>query len=305
MSKLLGLNGFRVLVAVCVGALLTMTWASAAAAHDPIFLTDEQTTPDTGPYLPDGSISWALYGTVLSDGDTRGFEFDLRDGDELLAQITIPKIEPEISLTDDELFTLAITRPDGTIIDLAPEYREIFDEPFSRTSYVILNEVREPAQAGRYTAVVTGNAPARFSVAIGIEETFFTPAERTVDRPTSFPEIGRPLGIWYSTPPGEEPNTEALAAGEAQVDLDMIEEAMEDGGATAPDGALDPAEATSGDDTDADTGADAETDTNQQALTDDSTDDDGSSTGWVAPVVVALIAIIGAGLFLVRGRVAP
>ena len=67
-----------VLVAVC-GVVVTVA-IGPAAAHDPIFLTDEQTTPDAGPYLPDGAISWALYGSVAEAGDTRGFEFDLRAG---------------------------------------------------------------------------------------------------------------------------------------------------------------------------------------------------------------------------------
>jgi hypothetical protein len=36
--------------------------ASPAAAHDPIILTDEQVDAAGGPRLPDGTISFALYG---------------------------------------------------------------------------------------------------------------------------------------------------------------------------------------------------------------------------------------------------
>lgn len=42
-------------------------------AHDPLFLTSEQSTSDTGPYLPDGTISFAFYGEFLVEGETRSF----------------------------------------------------------------------------------------------------------------------------------------------------------------------------------------------------------------------------------------
>lgn len=270
----------RLVAAVFGALLLVVVLAPAASAHDPIFITEDQKTPDTGPYMPDGSISWALYGSVLESGDTRGFEFDLRAGDELLVSMLIPNISPEVDLSEDELFTVAVTRPDGSIIEMGPETREVFDEPFSKTSYVTLNEVSEPGQAGRYTGIVTGNAPARFSVAIGITEIFFTETERSGDRPSSFQEISQPLGIWYSTPPGEEPDLEALNEGEAEIDLDMVEEAMETGEAEAPQGALDGS----------DVGENAADDV------------DGSETAWIAPAVIAVIVVLGAGLFLLRGR---
>ena len=111
-----------------------------ASAHDPIFVQAEQTTPDVGPYMPDGAISWALYGSVLGPGDTRGFEFDLRDGEELYISLLIPNLEPELSLTDDqELPVLELEAPDGTTRTLTNDMREPFDEPFSATSYVTLN----------------------------------------------------------------------------------------------------------------------------------------------------------------------
>jgi len=210
------------LVAVC-GVLVTVA-IGPAAAHDPIFLTDEQTTPDAGPYLPDGAISWALYGSVAEEGDTRGFEFDLRAGEELFVSLLIPNLEPELSLADDELPILEITRPDGTVLRADPIPGAIYDEPFSNTSYVTLHESREPAQAGRYRAVVTVRAPARFTVAVGEREEFGTPAERTVDRPEGFMAIGPPLNAWYTTPPGEEPVVSDDAA--VTVDAEAAEEAL-------------------------------------------------------------------------------
>ncbi|NBN89210.1 MAG: hypothetical protein EBV24_02670 [Actinobacteria bacterium] len=51
---------------VSIGFLLA---ADVARAHDPIILTDEQTTPDSGPFLPDGTISFALYGAFDAAGE--------------------------------------------------------------------------------------------------------------------------------------------------------------------------------------------------------------------------------------------
>lgn len=286
----------RTAVAVFGALMVTLAIAPAAGAHDPIFVTADQTTPDTGPYMPDGSISWALYGSVVEPGDTRGFEFDLRDGDELVVSMLIPNLSPEVDLADDELPTMVLTTPDGSTIDVVPTTRDVFDEPFSKTSYVTLADVRQPGLAGRYTGLLTGNAPARFSVAIGVREIFFTDTERSGDRPSNFAEISQPLSVWYSTLPGEEPDLEDLEEGEAEIDLDMIEEAMESGEAEAPDGVLDGASQPP-----AETAIESPA---EAAIEPVSEGDDGASTTWIAPVIVALIAALGAGVFFLRGRAA-
>jgi hypothetical protein len=304
---------------------------ATAMAHDPIFVSDDQTTPDNGPFMPDGSISWALYGQVLSEGDTRGFEFDLREGDEVFVSLLIPNISPEVELTDDELPIIELESPDGSLVRITPVIREVFDEPFSQTSYVTLAEHREPAQPGRYRGVIIGNAPARFSVAIGETEIFFTETERSGDRPTNFAEITEPLTAWYTTPPGGEQDLTALEEGEAQIDLEMIEEAMESGEAQAPDDAIeaavddaedamDDAEAAMADEQDALDAAEDSLEAAEAELEDaaesleeaaDSASesasataavsDDGGGTTWVAPVVIAGMAAVGAG-YAIRRR---
>jgi len=315
----------RLVVAVGVIAMTLLALIAPAAAHDPIFLSDDQTTPDTGPFMPDGTISWALYGQVLGDGDTRGFEFDLRDGDELFVGLLIPNLEPETALADGDLPVMTIERPDGSSFEVTANQREIFDEPFTKTSYVNLVEVREPAIAGRYRGVVTGPVASRFSVAIGETELFFTETSRAGERPTSFIEIGPPLQAWYTTPPGGEPSGE-LADGEAEVDLDLLDEAMESGAGALAEGvdedvamaetedeAMAADEAMVEDDAvaeapeaDASTEAPADDASDDAAVDEvavaasDSDGDGGSSATWVAPVV---IAVLGAGLALfLRGR---
>lgn len=288
----------RRIVAIGIIASLLLLLASPASAHDPIFVTDDQTSPDTGPFMPDGSISWALYGTVLEEGDTRGFEFDLRDGDELYISLLVPNIEPEISLSDEVLPIVELEAPDGTTTTIVPEVREVFDEPFSGTSYITLAELREPGQAGRYRGLLIGNGPSRFTVAIGEEELFFTETERTGDRPSSFQEIGPLLNAWYTTPAGEEP-VETEGEEDIEIDTEMIEEAMEDGEAEVPESAFENGDepVAESDEATVEEGSATEA---EEASDDTSSDDDGSN-GWVAPTVLALAGLIG-GLWFLRSR---
>ena len=268
------------LAAVIAGIMLTL--AVPAAAHDPIFLTADQMTPDTGPYLPDGAISWAIYGTFPTAGETRGFEFDLRDGDELFASLLIPNLEPETSLSDTELPYAELTLPSGEVRTLEAEIREVFDEPFSSTSYVTLVEVKEPAVAGRHTVLVHSRGPARFVVAVGEREEFFTPAERTVDRPSSFMGIADPLNAWYQTPPGSAAETVTDdIVDDVEIDVGAIEEELE-AIAEAASTTTTVAEAAP-----ASVAADG---------------DDGSGLTWVLPVVIVVAAAASGGIWLARRR---
>jgi hypothetical protein len=265
---------------VAITAALTLSLAAPVAAHDPIFLTDEQATPDAGPYLPDGAISWAIYGTFPANGETRGFEFDLRAGDDLYASLLIPNLEPEISLPDAGLPYVELTLPNGEVRTLEAEIREVFDEQFSQTSYVTLVELKEPAVAGRHTVVVHSRGPARFVVAVGEREVFFTPAERTVDRPSDFFGIAGPLNAWYQTPPAADaPAAEAAdtPADEVEIDVEALETELE---ALAQEAA----------------------DEEEAAGEADGEPDGGSGLTWVLPVAIVVVAGAGVGIWLARRR---
>lgn len=299
----------KIVVAVLCAAGMIALLASPARAHDPIFITADQTTPDTGPYMPDGSISWALYGSVLFDGDTRGFEFDLREGEDLIVSLLIPNLSPELELADAELPVLDLELPDGNTMQIVPNMREIFDEPFSNTSYVTLAELSEPGLAGRYRGIITGGAAARFSVAIGINEIFFTETERSGDRPSNFMEISEPLGIWYSTLPGEEPSAGGLADGEAEIQMDLIDEAMGSGVAQAPEEALaDSPEEDSAEEDSAEESSGAQDEVAGAAAEElattsgTSTEESGSGLTWIAPVAIGVLALAGAAAFARRSR---
>lgn len=266
--------------------------AGPAAAHDPIFLGPDQSTPETGPYLPDGTISFALYGSLLRPGDTRGLEFDLRDGDDLYLSMLIPDLEPEIGLAEPDLPVMTLITPDGSERSIAPEVREPFADPFSGTNYVTLYETVEPAAGGRHQLVVSGQAPTRFVVAVGTREEFFTPTERSGDRPTSFPGIAEPLNEWYTTPADGSAPVDADGGDEVDVDVEMIDEALEE---------LDEQEAAD-ESADSDSGAESVTaaTAGDEAAAPAGDDDGGGSTTWIAPVALLAVALAAGGLLLRR-----
>ena len=200
-------------------------WASVSHAHDPLFLLPDQETPSQGPLLPDGTISFALYGEFLAEGETRGFQANFKDDDLFQLELLIPALDPEQSLQQDQLPFLRLTLPDGSEQTLYPNIRTRFDEPFTNTSYFTLIQERGIAQGGVYDVMIVSRAPARFTTAIGIKEQFGTPVQRAGERPSSFTETSDRLGEWYdnsnSNPLRESdsgnsiaPDAETLAAPE-------------------------------------------------------------------------------------------
>ena len=185
--------------------------ASVASAHDPIILTATQTTPDEGPLLPDGTISFALYGTLLSAGETRGFRVNFKDGDSLYLSLLIPDLPPENELDVATLPFIELTDPTNETIRLSPTERVAFAEPFTGTNYVRLLELTTLAMGGTYSVVITGAAPARFTVAVGKKEVFGTPVENVPNR-----DVGiNGVMSWYGNSPVAEPSTEPATAASA------------------------------------------------------------------------------------------
>ena len=189
---------FLSLISLVVSFVFLVTlWASVSHAHDPLFLLPDQETPSQGPLLPDGTISFALYGEFLTEGETRGFQANFEDGDLLQLELLIPALDPEQLLQQDQLPFIRLTTPDGSEQTLYPSIRTRFDEPFTNTSYFTLIRERGTAQGGIYDVVIVSRAPARFTTAIGIKEQFGTPVQRAGERPSSFAETSDRLGEWY------------------------------------------------------------------------------------------------------------
>ena len=169
-------------------------------AHDPLFLTAEQSTPERGPYLPDGTISFALYGEFTEVGGTRGFQAMFQEGDYFQLELLIPARAPEENLAENQLPYLLVVNPDGTEEALYPSIRSRFDEPFTNTSYYTFIKEQGTASEGVYDITVVSRHAARFTVAIGFQEQFGTTVERAGDRSSAFGETRDRLEEWYSEP---------------------------------------------------------------------------------------------------------
>ena len=178
------------IAAVMLGSLP----ASIASAHDPIILTSDQRTPIDGPLLVDGTISFALYGSLEAADDTRGFRVNFNAGDPLYISILIPDLAPENTLDDVSLPFVNVEDPNGTTVKLAITQKVPFPEPYTGTNYVRLTEFRGTAIGGIYSITVTGNSPARFTVSVGEKEMFGSPVENIPNRDLGVAGVM----TWYS-----------------------------------------------------------------------------------------------------------
>ena len=186
----------RTAAAAVTGASALVLLAGPAAAHDPIFVDDDTPAADS-PRIVDGSISFATYGVIDEPGGSAHLRLDHADGDELVVELLVPDQPPEGELDDFSHLTVEITDPEGEARTLrADEVLGTFDEPFTRTSYLRLLELAEPAAAaGTYAIAVTSEIPTRFTLATGRTEQFGTPVEGYERQPLAA------LDTWYSTPP--------------------------------------------------------------------------------------------------------
>ena len=269
---------FLSLISFVVSFVFLVTlWASVSHAHDPLFLLPDQETPSQGPLLPDGTISFALYGEFLTEGETRGFQANFEDGDLLQLELLIPALDPEQSLQQDQLPFIRLTTPDGSEQTLYPSIRTRFDEPFTNTSYFTLIRERGTAQGGVYDVVIVSRAPARFTTAIGIKEQFGTPVQRAGERPSSFAETSDRLGEWYdnsnSDPLRESDDENSVAPNTETLEGSAPETTVEEPGIPSEDLGTQPA-------------------TPEQGVEDLETGDESSTnqTLWLL-VIIAIVAI--------------
>jgi len=189
--------------------LAVLAWAAPAGAHQPVFVdsTTVGAQPAT-PTLDDGTVSFAVYGTLDRPDATAEVDARYRAGDPLTAELLVPDLTPEHDLPTDELPHVVITAPDGTTTELRTTIREPFAEPITATNYLRLGRVSSTAAEGTYRFIVTGPAPSRFTLAIGTQEVPGTVTGYTA------PPAGA-LEAWYATPPpdaatlGLEPSTTA------------------------------------------------------------------------------------------------
>jgi hypothetical protein len=176
-------------IAMVIGLFAVLVSARVAAAHTPIFVERDITTPEQAWPVGDYQISWAFYARLAPANAPQYYAIEGRAGDRLTANLEVPKIaglenfRPALAVIGPGLPVFDAQRglivPEGyggmLVNDSGATPRAQFDEPFSQTSYYRgpQLDVQLP-QTGRYYVVVqdeTGGT-GKYTLAIGTREVF-------------------------------------------------------------------------------------------------------------------------------------
>lgn len=183
-------------VAALVTALAVLAaGATAGAAREPVFV-DDRTPPGAAPVLEDGTVSFAVYGTVRGPERQASVQARFRAGDPLAVGLAVPDLAPENARPAEDLPRVAIVSPSGTTTELVADRRVAVVDPSTGTRSLLIAAQRSTAEAGVYALTVTARRPARFTLVIGEREVPGTVSGGTPPAPGA-------LEAWSSTPPPE------------------------------------------------------------------------------------------------------
>jgi hypothetical protein len=157
-------------VAAALVLALSIIPAGAATAHQPVFLLPTDTTPNAGPLLVDGTVSFAIRASFTKSGQKQAFRAALKEGDSLEIQYLIVDKKPENTLKNTMLPQLVVTSPTGKKLTIKFNERTKFYEPYGRTNYLYLARYSAPAETGIYQFVATSRARAAITIAVGDRE---------------------------------------------------------------------------------------------------------------------------------------
>jgi len=157
-------------VAAALVLALSIIPAGAATAHQPVFLLPTDTTPNAGPLLVDGTVSFAIRASFTKSGQKQAFRAALKEGDSLEVQYLIIDKKPESTMRSTLLPQLVITSPTGKKLTMKFTERTKYFEKYSRTTYLYLGRYSAPAEAGIYQFVATSRARAAITIAVGDKE---------------------------------------------------------------------------------------------------------------------------------------
>lgn len=157
----------RALIVLAVALAVLMASSSPAQAHQPVRLTAANPTPDRGPLLVDGTVSFAVSANVRGR-DTRGFRFGLRDGQRLEVQLLIVDKAPGNAISTASLPEIVITDPTGRRTILTPDERTPFLEPYSGTKYLYLARLSDTGVGGTYGVLVRSRSSQPVDAVVGV-----------------------------------------------------------------------------------------------------------------------------------------
>jgi hypothetical protein len=159
-----------------VGLLLAFVFVGTnltpSSAHQPVLLTNINSTADKGPILVDGTISFAIRANFTKANQTQGFRASLKAGELLNFEYLIVDRAPENKLANNKLPVATITDPAGKKTVIKFTERSNFYEPYGRTNYLYLARFSQTAVDGIYKFTLQSKAKAAITVAVGSKEIF-------------------------------------------------------------------------------------------------------------------------------------
>jgi len=139
-------------------------------AHQPVTITADHTSPNAGPILVDGTISFALRISFTKSNQQRGFRVVLKKDELLNFEYLIIDKAPENKLATGKLPVVSITSPDGKKRVVKFTERSKFYEPYGRTNYLFLSRFSERAMEGIYEFAIKSKGKADITVSTGSKE---------------------------------------------------------------------------------------------------------------------------------------
>ena len=183
--------------------------AGSANALQPVFLLPTDTTPNAGPLLVDGTVSFAIRASFTKSGQKQAFRAALKEGDSLEIQYLIVDKKPENTLKNTMLPQLVVTSPSGKKLTMKLNERTKFYEPYGRTNYLYLARYSAPAEAGIYQFVATSRAKAAITLAVGEKEIQGEVVRGAAPADTPAPKVSATPAAKASPTPSPEVTTQS------------------------------------------------------------------------------------------------
>ena len=155
----------KILISALLLALITPV---SASAHQPVTISNTETTAARGPLLVDGTISFAVRAAFTKSGQKKGFRFNLKQGEQLNFEYLIIDKAPENKLKNAQLPQVVITAPNGRKTTVRFNERNKFS--YSGTNYLYLYRNKSVGQSGTYNVDITARARAAITLVVGEKE---------------------------------------------------------------------------------------------------------------------------------------
>ena len=166
------LNTHRLLIITSLIPAIVIGQTALATAHQPVSLTAKHSSPNKGPIMVDGTISFALRANFKKPKQQQGFRAAFKAGELLNFEYLIIDKAPENKMALSKLPVVTITAPDGTKSTVKFTERTKFYEPYGRTNYLFLSRFSSTAIEGIYSFAIRSKAKSAITVSTGSNEIF-------------------------------------------------------------------------------------------------------------------------------------